>query len=144
MAIWQLQRDFPSETPRTRQAVAYLEQRIGSGTIERAMSEYFSEHPEGEQVTLACLEAIGEDQVRAIAEQQASSKGRSADSLFGMVKQHIGLWVAIVLARKYGADKVFTYRREAGGPSSTRQVPDLWKPSLGWVSRYTPHKVKWN
>lgn len=144
MAIWQSQRDFPSETPRTRQVVAYLDQILGVAIIERAMAEYFSKNREGEQVTLACLAAIGEEHVRAIAERKAAAKGKSMDELFGMVKQHIGLWVAIVLARNYGPEKVLTYRRDSDGPSSTRQVPDLWKPELHWVSSYTPHKVKWD
>lgn len=121
--------------------MAYLDQALSSAIIYRTMDVYFSKNPESEQVTLACLATVGEEHVRLIAEQKAAVKGRSADELFGMVKQHIGLWVAIALARKYGPRRVFTYRRDADGPSLTRQVPDLWKPELHWGSSYTPYGV---
>lgn len=141
MAVWQSQKDFSSETSRTKQTVAYLDQEVGRHVLERAMDEYFIKWPNGEQVTLACLNAIGETKLRALAAKKAKVKGKTENSMFSMLKQHAGLWTAIVLARKYGAGKVFTYRQKPNGPSSTRQVPDLWKPELNWLSSYTPHKI---
>ena len=144
MAEWQSQSGKSSETSRTKQVVAYLETEIGTKLLEKAMDNYFAQYPDGEQITLNCLETIGEPKIRKIAEQKEKLKNRAPGSLFGTVKQHVGLWVAIILARKYGPSKVFTYRQKPNGSSSTRQVPDIWKPALDWVNSYTPHKVEWN
>ena len=141
MAIWQSQEEKPSKTPRTVQLVEYLEREIGRAAVESAMEEYFRANPSGEQVTLACFKAVGETVLRRIADRIAAQKGRNPQAVFDQVKQHFGLWIAIVASDKYGPENVLTHRRRAGGASSTRSVPDLWRESLPWVSSYAPHRI---
>lgn len=141
MAVWQSQKDFPSETPRTKQTVAYLDIEIGRDRLFACFKEYFDREPDGEQVTLAVLRAVGRAEVEVLAKKKAKAKNTSPARMFNMVKQHIGLWVAVRLAAYYGPEAVTTYRQTPNGPSSTRQVPDLWKPELEWVTSYTPHRV---
>ena len=140
MAIWQSQKDFPSETPRTKEAVSYLDREIGVDALYRMFTEYFAAHPEGEQITLYVLKGIGFDKVKAMAQAKATLKGAKTQAMINLVKQHIGLWVAIGLARCYGPEAILTYRATANGPGSTRKASDSWKPELYWVTAYTPHR----
>lgn len=141
MAIWQTQKDFPSETARTREAVSYLDREIGKSALFRIFDHYFTKTPDGEQVTLAALKEIGLRRVSQLASAKAKAKGKTVAAMRNLVKQHIGLWVAIGLASYYGADSVETYRQRPSGPSSTRKVPDSWHPDLNWVTAYTPHRL---
>jgi len=141
MAVWQSQEEKSSKTPRTEQLVAYLEREIGWAVIESAMEKYLRANPSGEQITLACFEAVGEAPLRRIADRTAQRKGKDPAKVFDQVKQHFGLWIAIVASDKYGPKNVQTHRRHAGGSSSTRSVPDLWKGSIPWVSSYSPHRI---
>lgn len=140
-AVWQSQSDFPSETARTREAVSYLDREVGRAELFRIFDDYFSANPEGEQVTLAVLKGIGLKKVEQIATAKAKAKAKPVTAMRNLVKQHIGLWVAIRLADRYGAESVLTYRQRLNGPSSTRKAGDSWKPELNWVTAYTPHRV---
>ncbi|MDX1971288.1 MAG: hypothetical protein SFY68_02015 [Candidatus Sumerlaeia bacterium] len=141
MAIWQTQEQFPSETSRTREAVSYLNREIGRESLYQLFDEYFSENPQGEQVTLAVLRWIGRKRMEDMAKAKATAKGKNFDAMRNLVKQHIGLWVAIGLANHYGSQNVETYRQYENGPSSTRKASDSWKPELDWVNSYTPHRL---
>lgn len=141
MATWQKQKDFPSETARTREAVSYLDREIGREALTQMFEDYFRDNAEGEQVTLAVLRGIGQRRAEELAEAKAKAKGKPVATMRNLVKQHIGLWVAINLARHYGAERVETYRQSPNGPSSTRKAPDSWKPELDWVNSYTPHRL---
>lgn len=140
MAIWQSQKEYSSETPRTKEAVSYLDREIGADALYRMFAEYFEANPEGEQVTLFVLKEIGYEKVKAMAQAKAKLKGAATQAMINLVKQHIGLWVAIGLARCYGPESILTYRATANGPGSTRKASDSWKPELHWVTAYTPHR----
>ena len=140
MAVWQSQANFPSATARTRQTVAHLRAAL-DGPVLLAAEDYFQTAPDGEQVTLACLAAVGEEPLRSIAERRAEATGIPSGRAFHMVKQHFGLLVPILLAERFGAERVLTYRQSVNGPSSTRKVPYEWKSRLPWVTSYTPHRL---
>jgi hypothetical protein len=141
MSVWQPQSEKWSKTPRTEQLTQYLEKEIGRAMITAVMDRYLRENPHGEQITLECLKVVGEARLRRIAEQNARAKGQDPEMVFDRVKQHFGLWIAIVASEYYGRGNVSTYRRRPNGPSSPRSVPDLWKPELSWVTAYTPHRI---
>jgi len=94
----------------------------------RAIDEYLSANPDGKEVTLAVLKAIGEQGLR-----QASS-GQS----FDRAKQDLGLLVAQSLVDLYGANRVLTLRREDRKAISARR--NTWA-DLEWVNSYAPHKI---
>jgi hypothetical protein len=120
-----------SDTPRARRRTAWLDPlRHDVLALARA---YLAATPDGTQVTLAVLQGLGETRLRALAE----AAGRSWRTL----KQDVGLFVVLVLIDAFGHDRVETLRHEVSGKNSTRSRTADW-PALGWVSRYTPHRVR--
>lgn len=133
MYTWVTQRRFPSRTTRTAERTRYLEPLRES--IEREIRSYFDRDPRGEQVTLACLAAVG----REGAEDIARHNGRTFDG----VKQDIGLYVAILLSGLFRPEGVETYRDSGTLRNATRLRPRRWS-ELAWVSKYTPHRLNPN
>lgn len=128
---WIRQNQFTSRNPRSLQRTNYL--RGLENVILQTFQSYLSPRADDKtQVTLACLEAIGENAVRGLAEQT----GRSFDT----VKQDIGLFVPILLCERYGANRVETYRDSQSFRPGSRTRPKDWA-KLSWVNRYTPHRL---
>jgi hypothetical protein len=93
-----------------------------------AIETYVAANPDGEEVTLAVLKAIGEDRIRQV------STGRS----FDRAKQDVGLLVAQSLVDFYGANRVHTLRRENRKSISAHR--NTWD-DLEWVNSYAPHRI---
>lgn len=130
MQIWIPQSVFPSRTTRTLARTRYL---AGvRGALVRAIERYHASEPGGEEVTLACLEAVGEAGVHDLAR----THGRTYDT----VKQDLGLFVAILLAETYPPEQVETYRDETTRKNAVRVRPSR-RGGLDWVSKYTPHRL---
>jgi hypothetical protein len=126
MAQWILQANVPSITPAARNRTLYLAPLLTDVVV--AVEAYFDAHPDGEEVTLAVLEALGRnrlDQMRG---------GRS----FDRVKQDVGLLVAQTLVDLYGAGRVATLRRDDGKSVSARRNT---RATLDWVDSFAPHRV---
>ncbi|MBN2384608.1 hypothetical protein JXQ70_17175 [bacterium] len=135
------QREKSSSTTRTLGTVAYLEQQPGlRDIVEGAIDNYLQSVPEGEQVTLACFKAIGKDRLHALAETESIRRKKPINKMIDLIKQHIGLWVPIILAQKFGPENIYTFRNEKDLINANRLVPDFWKPELYWVSSFTPHR----
>lgn len=130
MYKWISQRDRPSRNARTVERTKYLE--FLRGELERTIRNYFERDPRGEQVTLACLAAVGRQGARDIARHNR----RTLDG----VKQDIGLYVAILLGELFRLEGVETYRDENTLRNATRSRPPRWN-ELTWVSKYTPHRL---
>ncbi|MCX5796613.1 MAG: hypothetical protein NTY77_14055 [Elusimicrobia bacterium] len=130
MYTWISQRRFSSRTARTVERTRYLESLRGD--LERAIRHYFERDPRGEQVTLACLAAVGKEEAQNIARHN----GRTLDG----VKQDIGLYVAILLGDLFQLEGVETYRDGKTLRNATRSRPPRWN-ELAWVSKYTPHRL---
>jgi len=129
-ATWTSQTQKSSTSSGTRERTAWL--RPFRATFVQAIVQYFREEPDGEQVTLACLRAIGPENLR----DAGARIGRGTME----VKMDAGLYVPILLVELAGADNVFTYRDDQTGKNSTRPRSSRWV-GLEWVSSYTPHKV---
>jgi hypothetical protein len=130
MYIWVSQERFSSRNARTVERTRYLEN--DRGVIEKAIRSYFREDPRGEQVTLAGLDALGEDRVHELTRLHH----KSVDT----IKQDIGLFVAIVLGELYKPAGIETYRDERTMRNATRARSPRWT-GLTWVSKYTPHRL---
>lgn len=126
MAKWVKQSDYPSGTNRARTRTRYLSAL--QPDIERAAQQYFAANPDGEQVTVAALAAIGAKRLQAMA------PGKPLDDL----KKDAGLFIAITLADTYRGDRVATYRSDDGRAASTRPVR---QGGPAWVANYTPHRL---
>ena len=89
------------------------------------LNNIFQAHPDGEQVTLACLEAIEETHL----EQLSIEFGLSCRT----VKQDLGILVPLVLIELVGADGLETYRhRESLKNSEPRScLEELCSAELG-------------
>lgn len=129
-AIWKPQSVKPSTTARSRERTAWL--RPLRATFVEAIRAYYAQEPDGEQVTLACLRAVGPVALR----EAGGAIGRGEQE----VKMDAGLYVPMVLAALAGAENVATYRDEITGKNSTRPRSSRWF-DLDWVSSYTPHRV---
>jgi len=57
------------------------------------------------------------------------------------VKKDLGLLVVLVLIDLFGPSRVETLRHATSGKNSTRSRTARW-PDLGWVARYTPHRIR--
>lgn len=127
MAKWVSQSKTSSASKSARSRVAYLDEvRI---KIENVVEKYFQDRPAGEDVTLEVFQALGQ---KKIIDLGGGMKN------FDRTKQDLGRLVALVLVDKFGPNQVLTYREDNERDVSTRAVH---RPSLEWVSRYTPHRV---
>ncbi|MBI5246687.1 MAG: hypothetical protein HY923_05860 [Elusimicrobia bacterium] len=131
MYAWIPQTRFSPRKARTVERTRYLEPL--NATLEREIRDYFERDPRGEQVTLACLAAVGEEGARDIAR-------RNRRTLDG-VKQDLGLYVAIMLGDLFPLEDIETYRDEKTLRNATRSRPPR-RSELAWVSKYTPHRLK--
>ena len=129
-AAWISQAEYSSRTNRSVERVRYLNEL--RPLIKEHAELYFRSHPDGEQVTLACLEAI----------EEANLERLSAE--FGLrcrtVKQDLGILVPLVLIEMVGAEGLETYRHRESFKNSTRSCPKSFA-KRSWVSRYTPHRL---
>lgn len=125
MTQWILQSRVPSITPATRNRTAYLAPLLND--VIAAIKAYFETKPDGEDVTLAVLQALGYERLQL-------TRGTRT---FGRVKQDVGLLVAQTLADLYGANYVETLRRGDGKSVSARR--NTW-PTLDWVNSFAPHR----
>ena len=86
-AAWISQAEYSSRTNRSIERVRYLQEL--RPLIQAHAEQYFQAHPDGEQVTLACLEAIEETNLERLSVE------------FGLscrtVKQDLGILVPLVL-----------------------------------------------
>lgn len=98
------------------------------GDVIAAIEAYFEANPDGEEVTLAVLQALGRERLEQF---------RGART-FGRVKQDVGLLVAQTLADLYGANRVETLRRDDGKSVSARR--NTW-PDIDWVNSFAPHRL---
>jgi hypothetical protein len=126
MSEWVPQNECSSVTAASRSRTSYLGPIISS--VVDAIETYFRDNPEGEEVTLAVLEAIGLRRLKALAK----------DRTFDRVKQDVGLLVAQALVDLFGATRVHTLRREDRKGTSARRNT---RPQLPWVNSYAPHRV---
>lgn len=126
MAKWILQSSVSSITPASRSRTSYLASLRSD--VVTAIKDYFSAKPDGEEVTLAVLDALG----RARLEQVRGKRS------FSRVKQDMGLLVAQTLSDLYGASSVETLRRDDGKSVSARR--NTWD-NLDWVKCFAPHRL---
>ena len=130
MATWISQQQISSTNTRTIARTRYL--LNARSELLSAIQAYFTNEPHGTEVTLACLNALGH--------QKMSAFGTASGVSLNSVKQDIGLYIAILLVGRFGADGVETLRNASTKRSSTRSPGRTW-PTLTWVSRYTPHRL---
>lgn len=129
-AAWISQAEYSSRTNRSVERVRYLHEL--RPLIQRHAEQYFQAQPDGEQVTLACLEAIEETHLERLSiEFNLSCR---------TVKQDLGILVPLVLIELVGADGLETYRHRESLKNSTRSCPKSFA-QRSWVSRYTPHRL---
>ena len=76
----------------------------------------------------------------ALGQKVLQQISKASGAAFNVVKQDLGLTIAILLVERFGADGVETLRNENSGCNSTRSPGRAW-PTLYWVSRYTPHRL---
>jgi rRNA-processing protein FCF1 len=126
MAKWVSQSVASSVSNNARNRTRYLQPLVPE--IHEVIRRYFANRPEGEDVTLEVLKAIGRDKVDALRGEQK----------FDRAKQDVGLLVAICLVDLYGPARVLTFREDDGKAVSTRAAK---RSGLDWVSRFTPHRV---
>lgn len=126
MAQWISQSNVPSITPSTRRRTAYLTS-LGPD-VRSAIGAYFDAHPDGKEVTLAVLDALGRDRLEQVRGHRS----------FGRVKQDVGLLAAQTLVDLHGATRVETLRRQNQRSVSSRRC--RWD-SLDWVDSFTPHRI---
>ncbi|WNG56537.1 hypothetical protein F0U59_18575 [Archangium gephyra] len=126
MARWFPQSVSPSVSKGTRQRTAYLDPLLPR--INDSIRDYLAQHPDGEEVTLAVLRALGRDLLVSLQGEEKLDR----------TKQDVGLKVAICLVDLFGASRVLTFRENDGKAPSTR---DAKRAGLDWVARYTPHRV---
>lgn len=126
MAEWVPQNESSSVTAGARSRTAYLAPLIEP--VLRAIEDYITRTPDGEEATLAVLSTIGERRLRQLAQRRS----------FDRVKQDVGLLVAQSLVDLYGASHVHTLRRDDRKSISARR--NTWS-NLGWVKNYAPHRV---
>ncbi|MDY0061008.1 MAG: hypothetical protein RBU45_14450 [Myxococcota bacterium] len=126
MAKWISQTKTSSITPAARKRTAYL--LPFAADVIAAIQTYFQDNPDGEEVTLAVLRALGKERLEQIG------GGRS----FGRVKQDVGLFAAQMLVDLFTAARVQTLRRDDETSVSDRR--NKW-PDLDWVDSYAPHRV---
>lgn len=136
MPLFEAQRSKSSRTTRTLGRIAYLEKAFDRAAVEKEIRRYFTRQRAGgndapEEVTLAVLSFLGKEPLLK------AGGGRSMDR----VKQDVGLWVPIILSEMFGEDRVYTARKESGGPSAPRRKPRGGWSELDWVSNFTPHRV---
>ena len=129
-AIWINQTNTPSTSARTKGRVRFL--HSVRDKLLNSIEQYFSKDEYGEMVTLACLEDLGQ---RAMYEL-----GEPSGTPWDVVKQDVGLYIALLLVERYGPDGVETYRNDKTKRNSTRSPGRSW-PTLTWVTRYTPHRL---
>ncbi len=126
MAQWILQSVVPSITSAARRRTSYLMPLLGD--VVAAVEAYLGAHPNGEEVTLAVLQALSRDRLERVRSRRS----------FGRVKQDVGLFTAQTLVDLHGANCVATLRRADGKSSSARR--NTW-PMLDWVDSFAPHRV---
>ena len=129
-ASWISQAAYSSKSNRSVERVRYLA-GFRSLIRDRAQS-YFRREPEGEQVTLACLQAIPMTEIELLSSEFKIAKRT--------VKQDLGILVPLVLLDLVGPDGVETYRHRESLKNSTRSCPKVFS-KVSWVSRYTPHRL---
>ncbi len=113
-------------TPQARRRTAHLASL--DSVAEQAIDAYLEHEPEGDEVTLAVLTAVGADRLRATAPKVHPDRR----------KQDLGLLVAQLLVDKFGPRRVLTLRGDDRRSPSTRR--NTWA-ELPWVNRFTPHRV---
>ncbi|MBK7978307.1 MAG: hypothetical protein IPK07_35355 [Deltaproteobacteria bacterium] len=126
LAVWVSQEERPSVTPQARRRTAHLANL--DAVAEQAIDAYLEREPEGDEVTLAVLSAVGPDRLRATAPKVHPDRR----------KQDLGLLVAQLLVDKFGPRRVLTLRGDDRRSPSTRR--NTWT-DLPWVNRFTPHRV---
>lgn len=126
MAQWISQSNVSSLSKSARSRTAYLAPLLSE--VLDAVDTYLTEHPDGEEVTLAVMRAVGLEGLNSLCGD------RSIDT----AKQDLGLLVATTLVDVYGSKAVDTYRRDDGRAVSSRR--NTWE-DLPWVRSYTPHRV---
>ena len=112
MALYVSQRDFPSETPRTQTRIKYIRDDIGV-IITDLIREYFTKHPDGENVTLEVFEALGQEKVVEISNRYHKT--------IDEIKRDIGLSIPIFGAQIFSPENFLTYRNEKNGKNSLRR-----------------------
>ncbi len=129
-AVWISQKDVSSTTTRTKSRTRFL--RSERAKLLKIIEHYFRDDEYGEEVTLACLDGLGNQAMYVL--------GEPSGTLWDVVKQDVGLYVAILLVERFGDDGVETLRNDGTKRNSTRSPGRVW-PTLSWVSRYTPHRL---
>ena len=132
MALYVSQRDFPSETPRTQTRIKYIRDDIGA-IITGLIQDYFTKHPEGENVTLEVFKALGQEKVVEISNRYHKT--------IDEIKRDIGLSIPIFGAQIFSPDNFLTYRNEKNGKNSLRKTPAIYRSKV-IITNYTPHKIK--
>ena len=137
-AEWISHRTQSSTSSRTVARTRYL-QGIRQELIAIIVT-YFRDQEDGIVVTLHCLNELGKERLVDI--------GKPTGTEWSMVKQDIGLYVAILLTEIFGESGVETYRNKDTMRGSTRSPGRVWPALTGrlpntekWVSRYTPHRL---
>ena len=126
MSEWVPQNECSSVTAASRSRTSYLRPIIS--LVVEAIEDYLRDSPDGEEVTLAVLQAIGRTRLKPYA------KDRTLDR----VKQDVGLLVAQTLVDLFGATRVQTLRRQDRKGTSARR--NTWA-GLRWVNSFAPHRV---
>lgn len=130
------QEKVPTLNPKTESRIRYLDSDAALHKEAVAvMQRYFRSDPGGTGVTLDVLESIGEQRLSKIA----ASQGRTVFA----AKQDVGIWVAVLLTRQFGADKVETSRTLKSDGKWRNAVSPVPKDrhQLAWVGNYTQHRV---
>ena len=126
MARWVSQSVSPSTSKRARVKVSYLKDL--EAQVDGIIRDYFQTRPNGEDVTVDVLSRLGLDALTAAGGEREP----------GVVKQDVGLLVAMRLVSIFSPDEVLTYREEDGKKVSLRTARRADAP---WINRYTPHRL---
>lgn len=137
MSIFLSQARVTTRTERVRKRVRYLEQAAGLRVrVVAALRAYLAENPQGTEVSLAALAAIGQEAVQRLAEERGAGEGT--------VKQDIGAWVVLLLLELYPPERVETLRQlsDKGWVAANGLRPRRGPfAALDWVTSFTQHRL---
>jgi hypothetical protein len=125
MTHWTPESVGSSTTPQARSRTAYLHRLVP--VVRERVQSYLAAQPEGVEVELACLAAVGRPELDGLRDGRA----------LGTVKRDLGLLVTQLLVDLHGPANVQTLRRADGRASIVRNP----KADLAWVYSFTPQRV---
>lgn len=120
--------EFPTENPYTLARTGYLTGSCES-SIRSAISKYFEQQPQGEDVTLYVVNQMGDNAIENLAEIKDTTKDSVLVSL--------GIFIPMVANQMY-PNLIETNRYESGLPKRHRT------PKSSILASYTKHRMKFD